>query len=63
MERHIHRQIEPGVYIYMYTFSSSNIGTRFTMEKCEDQKLVEKITADNIRLSREWVDAGRAQKS
>ena len=21
------------------------------------------ITADNIRLSREWVDAGRAQKS
>jgi len=48
VERHIHRQIEPGVYVYMYTFSSSNIGTRFTMEKFEEQKLVEKITADNI---------------
>jgi len=58
MERHIHRQIEPGVYIYMYTFSSSNIGTRFTMEKFEDQKLVEKITADNISWnadSGQWI--------
>ncbi len=48
VERHIHRQIEPGVYVYMYTFSSSNLGTRFTLEKFEEQKLVEKITADNI---------------
>lgn len=48
VERHIHRQIEPGVYVYMYTFSSNNLGTRFTLEKFEEQKLVEKITADNI---------------
>lgn len=48
VERNIHRQIEPGVYVYMYTFSSNNVGTRFTMEKFEDQTLTEKITADNI---------------
>ncbi len=48
VERHIHRQIEPGVYVYMYTFSSNNLGSRFTLEKFEEQKLVEKITADNI---------------
>lgn len=48
IERNIHRQIEPGVYIYMSTFSTNNIGSQFTIEKFEDQKLVEKITAESI---------------
>ncbi len=48
IERNIHRQIEPGVYIYMSTFSSNNIGSQFTIEKFKDQKLVEKITAESI---------------
>jgi lipopolysaccharide export system permease protein len=48
MERNIHRQIEPGVYIYMQQFTSGNVGYQFTLEKFKDQKLVEKITADNI---------------
>lgn len=57
-ERNIHRQIEPGVFIYMQSFNSNNIGYRFTLEKFEDSKLVEKITADNIRWDEEtgkWV--------
>ena len=57
-ERNIHRQIEPGVYIYMQTFTSSNTGYRFTMERFEDMKLVEKLTADNIRWDEEtgkWI--------
>lgn len=48
IERNIHRQIEPGVYIYMSTFSSNNIGSQFTIERFEEQKLVEKITAESI---------------
>jgi lipopolysaccharide export system permease protein len=57
-ERNIHRQIEPGVFIYMQSFSSNNVGYRFTMEKFEDSRLVEKLTADNIRWDEEtgkWV--------
>ncbi|HPT32966.1 MAG TPA: LptF/LptG family permease, partial [Prolixibacteraceae bacterium] len=57
-ERNIHRQIEPGVYIYMQQFTNSNIGYMFTLEKFENQQLVEKITADNISWnddSKRWV--------
>ncbi|MDR2911448.1 MAG: LptF/LptG family permease [Bacteroidales bacterium] len=57
-ERNIHRQIEPGVYIYMQSFNSNNVGFSFTMERFEDSKLVEKLTADNIRWNEEsekWV--------
>jgi lipopolysaccharide export system permease protein len=57
-ERNIHRQIEPGVYIYMQTFTSNNTGYRFTLEKFTDQQLVEKISADNIRWDDEtqkWI--------
>jgi lipopolysaccharide export system permease protein len=57
-ERDIHRQIEPGVYIYMQTFTSNNVGYRFTLEKFENRKLIEKLTADNIRWDEEtqqWI--------
>lgn len=48
-QRDIHRQIEPGVYIYMQSFNSNNIGYRFTLERFDGAKLVEKLTAQNIR--------------
>jgi len=48
-QKDIHRQIEPGVYIYMQTFNNNNIGYRFTLEHFEGAKLVEKLTAQNIR--------------
>ncbi len=57
-ERHIHRQIDPGVYIYIQSFNSNNVGYRFTLERFEDHKLVEKISANNIRWDEEknlWV--------
>jgi lipopolysaccharide export system permease protein len=57
-ERNIHRQIEPGIYIYMQQFTGNNIGYQFTLEKFENQKLVEKITADNISWNQDssrWV--------
>ncbi len=57
-ERNIHRQIEPGVYIYMQSFNVNNVGYKFTLEKFEGAELKEKISADNIRWdkdSEKWV--------
>ena len=57
-ERNIHRQIEPGIYIYMQSFNASNIGYRFTLERFDGARLVEKLSADNIRWDDEtgkWV--------
>ncbi len=57
-EKNIHRQIEPGVYIYIQSFNSNNIGYRFTLEKFEGAKLVQKLSADNIRWDsdkKKWV--------
>ncbi len=58
-EYNIHRQIEPGVYIYMRSFDpGNNVGSSFTLEHFEGAKLVEKLTADNIRWDNEtekWV--------
>lgn len=57
-ERNIHQQIEPGVFIYMRSFSPNNVGTGFTIEKFEGNKLKEKLTAENIRWDDEkkkWV--------
>lgn len=50
----IHRQIEPNVYIYMKSFNSRNdYGSKFSIERFEDQKLVSKLTSDFIRWNRE----------
>ncbi len=49
-ERNIHRQIEPGVYIYMESYSTiSDLGHRFSMEKYEDGKLVSKLMSDYVK--------------
>ncbi|WP_372931860.1 LptF/LptG family permease [Mariniphaga sediminis] len=57
-EINIHRQIEPGVFIYMRRFNSNNVGDRFTLERFDEHQLVEKLTADNIRWDEEsgkWI--------
>ncbi len=58
VERNIHRQIDPGVYIYMKSFGTNNVGSFFTLEKFENNTLVEKLTADNISWNQDssrWV--------
>lgn len=46
----IHRQIAPGVFIYMQHYDNQeNIGSLFTLEKIEKQKLVFKLSAREIR--------------
>jgi len=57
-ERNIHRQIEPGVFIYMQSFNASNVGYHFTLERFDGSKLVEKLTANNIRWdsdTKKWI--------
>lgn len=45
----IHRQIRPGVFIYMESFSNISLtGYNFSMEKFEEGKLVSKLLADQI---------------
>ena len=58
VQRDIHRQIEPGVYIYMRSYTPNDVGNSFTLERFEGSKLVEKLTADNIRWNKEtgkWI--------
>ncbi|MGC9341767.1 MAG: LptF/LptG family permease, partial [Bacteroidales bacterium] len=45
----IHRQIRPGVFIYMESYSNISLtGYNFSMEKFEEGKLVSKLMADQI---------------
>ena len=45
----IHKQVEPGVFVYLESYNtSSRTGTNFSMEKFEDGKLTSKTMADQI---------------
>ena len=53
-ERNIHRQIEPGLFIYMTNFeTSSKIGYKFSLEKFEGKQLVSKLTSRYIKWNDE----------
>ncbi|MBX2901485.1 MAG: LptF/LptG family permease [Cyclobacteriaceae bacterium] len=46
----IHMQIEPNVYLFIQNFNSlSNMGHQFTLERFDSNRLVEKLTAENIQ--------------
>ncbi|MFO7932848.1 MAG: LptF/LptG family permease [Bacteroidales bacterium] len=48
--KNFHRQVEPGVYVYLKNYSNvSKVGYDFTIEKFEDGHLVSKMFADQIR--------------
>ncbi len=49
-DRNIHKQIEPGSFIYMDSYTiQSNIGYKFVIEDFADGKLKTKITSDFIK--------------
>lgn len=58
-DKNIHRQLEPGLYIYMNSYNSStDVGFKFSIEKFEDKKLVSKLNSQSIKWDREekkWV--------
>ena len=61
-DNHIHRQIEPGVFIYMQAYEvSDSMGYRFALEKFKDNKLYYKLQSHNIRWEKtknKWVVRG-----
>lgn len=58
-EQHIHRQIAPGTYIYMSSYSvSSNIGYDFAIEHFKGDTLVSKLTSSRVTWDKDssrWV--------
>ena len=53
-ERDNHFQEKPGVFTYVKSFTnSSNTGYNFTLEQFEDNKLIEKLSAANIKWNEE----------
>lgn len=49
-DRNVHKQIEPGVFIYLESYSNANdYGRKFSMEKFVDGKLVSKLISQDIR--------------
>ena len=57
-ESNIHRQIEPGVFIYLDNYNTkADYGSRFSMETFRNGRLVSKLMADHIRwdtTSQKW---------
>ena len=48
--KNFHRQIEPGIYVYLENYSTiSQVGYNFALEKFDGNKLVSKLIADQIR--------------
>ncbi len=48
-QRNVHMQIEPNVYFYIQNYNvNTNTGYQFSLERFDDNRLVEKLTADNI---------------
>ncbi|MEX0988355.1 MAG: LptF/LptG family permease [Bacteroidales bacterium] len=48
--KNFHRQIEPGIYVYLENYSTiSKTGYNFSLEKFEGTQLVSKLMADQIR--------------
>jgi lipopolysaccharide export system permease protein len=45
----VHMQVEPNVYLYLQNYNGeTNTGYQFTLERFENNTLVDKLTADNI---------------
>jgi lipopolysaccharide export system permease protein len=58
-ERNVHMQVQPNVYLFLQNYNNiSNTGYQFTLERFEDNRLMEKLTADHIQwdtTKQKWV--------
>lgn len=49
-KKNLHMQVQPNVYLYLQNYNNrSHVGYQFSLERFEDNRLVEKLTADNIQ--------------
>ena len=50
LDRHIHKQINPGVYIYIETYNTiNNIGYKFSIDQFENGELKSKLISDYVK--------------
>jgi lipopolysaccharide export system permease protein len=58
-KRNVHMQVQPNVYLFIQNFNNqSNTGYQFTLERFKDNKLIDKLTADNIQwdsTKQKWI--------
>ncbi len=58
-ERNVHMQVQPNVYLFLQNYNNiSNTGYQFTLERFEDNRLIEKLAADHIQwdtAKQKWV--------
>ncbi|MBA4145913.1 MAG: permease [Cytophaga sp.] len=48
--KNLHMQIEPNIYLYLQNYNNqSNTGYQFSLERFKDNRLIEKLTSDNIQ--------------
>jgi lipopolysaccharide export system permease protein len=58
-DKDIHRQLQPGVYVYMQSYNNKlDVGYRFSVDQFEGKRLVSKLMAESIKWDRDkkkWV--------
>ena len=58
-EKNIHRQLEPGMYVFMQSYNNKlDLGYRFSIDQFEGRRLVSKLMAESIKWDRDkkkWV--------
>jgi len=59
VDKNIHRQLEPGMYVYMQSYNNKlDVGYRFTIEKFDGKKLLSKLIAESVKWDRDkkkWI--------
>ncbi len=59
LDRNIHRQLEPGLFVYMQNYNNKlDVGYKFSIEQFEDRRLVSKLIAESIKWDRDkkkWI--------
>ncbi len=57
-DKNIHRQIEPGTFVYLESYNvSTNMGVKFSLEKINDGRLTYKLMSDYIKwdsVAKKW---------
>jgi len=54
LDKNIHRQLEPGLFVYMQNYNNKlDVGYKFSIDKFENHKLVSKLMAESIKWDRE----------
>ena len=58
-DKNIHRQLEPGMYVYMQSYNNKlDVGYRFAIDQLDGKRLVSKLIAESIKWDRDkkkWV--------